>query len=171
MNSTQKMVTIAILTALATILHVVEALLPNPFPIPGVKLGLANIVALLALLRFDYKTGLQIAVLRTVLGSLLCGTFLTANFFFSFAGAVASTLCMAVLIHFSKKLSTIGISVAGAATHNLAQLCVAGFIIEQTGILFYLPMMLLVSIPTGIATGLVVKYLAKPLCGFPPFSI
>ena len=70
---TKKLAIIAMLVAQAAVLHFLESLLPNPIPIPGVKLGLANIIALLALLLFDFKTAMQITVLRTILGSLLSG--------------------------------------------------------------------------------------------------
>jgi heptaprenyl diphosphate synthase len=71
MTPTKKLAVIAMLVAQASVLHFVESLLPNPIPIPGVKLGLANIITLLALVIFDFKSAMQITVLRTVLGSLL----------------------------------------------------------------------------------------------------
>lgn len=163
MRSTKKLVTIAILVALATVLHVAEALLPNPFPIPGAKLGLANIVTLLALILFNWKTALQIVIMRTILGSLLSGTLLTTTFFFSFAGALTSTFVMAVLCRRNPGFSTIGISVAGAAAHNIGQLAIAGIFIEQAGLFAYLPVMLMISIPTGIITGTIVRVLLSHL--------
>jgi riboflavin transporter FmnP len=72
--STKRLALIAMLVAQATILHYLEGLLPNPVPIPGVKLGLANIITLLALILYDFKTALNVVVLRTILGSLLNGT-------------------------------------------------------------------------------------------------
>ena len=169
MVPTRKLTTIAILVALATILHLVESLIPIPFPVPGVKLGLANIVTLLALVLFDFKTAFIIALLRTVLGSLMSGTLLNIGFFLSFSGAVTATCLMAVLLHFATLLrsfsgfSLLGISVAGAAAHNLGQLAMAALLIRHTGIFFYLPIMLLSSVPTGFLTGLllieVLKYL------------
>jgi heptaprenyl diphosphate synthase len=161
--SLKKPATIAVLTAFATVLHIIEAFIPNPFPIPGIKLGLANIITLLALVIFDFKTGMQIAVLRTVLGSLLSGTLLTTGFFLSFSGALTSTIFMALVLRFFPCFSLIGISVAGAAAHNIGQLAIASLIVEHAGIFFYLPVMLFSSIPTGLITGFLVKYLLQSL--------
>jgi heptaprenyl diphosphate synthase len=167
--STKKLTTIAVLVALAIVLHIFEALIPIPFPIPGVKLGLANIVTLLALVIFDFKTAFMIACLRTLLGSLMSGTFLNIGFFLSFSGALTACCLMGILLplstslRFHSGLSIIGISVAGAAAHNLGQLAMAALIIKHTGIFLYLPIMLLSSVPTGFLTGLLLKELLKSL--------
>ncbi len=169
MVSTRKLTTIAVLVALAIVLHLFEALIPIPFPIPGVKLGLANIVTLLALVLFDFKTALTIAFMRTVLGSLLSGTLFNIAFFLSFSGAITATCVMAILLYLGKSLnfhfrfSLLGLSVAGAATHNLGQLAMAALLIKHSGIFYYLPVMLLSSIPTGILTGLLLRELLKHL--------
>lgn len=159
--TTKKLAVIAILVAQATVLHYVESLLPNPIPIPGVKLGLANIVTLLALVVFDFKTALNIILLRTVLGSLLNGTLFGVGFFMSFSGAVAAGCIMALLLRFFPVFSLIAISIAGAVAHSIGQLCMAALIITQPGIFYYLPAMLLFSVPTGIITGLLLKELLK----------
>ena len=169
MISTRKLTTIAVLVALAIVLHLFEALIPIPFPIPGVKLGLANIVTLLALVLFDFKTALTIAIMRTVLGSLLSGTLFNIAFFLSFSGAITATCVMAILLYLGKSLnfhlrfSLLGLSVAGAAAHNLGQLAMAALLIKHSGIFYYLPVMLLSSIPTGILTGLLLRELLKYL--------
>lgn len=161
MTPTKKLAIIAMLVAQASILHFVESLLPNPIPIPGVKLGLANIITLLALVVFDFRTAINITVLRTILGSLLSGTLFGVGFFMSFSGALVSTCIMAACLRTFSGLSLIGISVLGAAAHNLGQLLMAALILKFPGIIFYLPFMLLFSIPTGIIIGLLVKELVK----------
>lgn len=169
MVPTRKLTIIAVLVALAIVLHLFEALIPIPFPIPGVKLGLANIITLLALVLFDFKTAFIVAVLRTILGSLLSGTLLNIAFFLSFSGAITATCLMALLLYlgrlfrFHSGFSLLGISVAGAAAHNLGQLAMAALLIKHTGIFYYLPVMLLSSIPTGILTGLLLRELLKYL--------
>ncbi|MDD3269282.1 MAG: Gx transporter family protein [Syntrophomonadaceae bacterium] len=169
MVSTKRLTTIAVLVALAIVLHLFEALIPIPFPIPGVKLGLANIVTLLALVLFDSKTAFLIVILRTVLGSLLSGTLLNIAFFLSFSGAIAATCLMALLLQlapaasFKFRFSLLGISVAGAAAHNLGQLAMAALLIKHTGIFYYLPIMLLSSVPTGFLTGLLLRELLNYL--------
>lgn len=169
MNSTRKLTLIAVLVAQAIVLHIFEALIPIPIPIPGVKLGLANIVTLLALVLFDFKTALLIAVLRTVLGSLLSGTLLNIAFFMSFSGAMVSTCLMALIMHWvpfvriNARFSLVGISIAGAAAHNLGQLAIAALLIKNIAIFYYLPIMLVSSIPTGYLTGLLLRELLKYL--------
>ncbi|MGR6836644.1 Gx transporter family protein [Syntrophomonas erecta] len=166
---TRKLTIIAVLVAQAIVLHLFEALIPIPIPIPGVKLGLANIITLLALVIFDFKTGLLVAFLRTVLGSLLSGTLLNIAFFLSFSGAITATCLMALLIYWipSARLpsgySLLAISVAGAAAHNLGQLAMAALLIKHTAIFYYLPIMLLSSVPTGFLTGLLLRELLKYL--------
>jgi len=158
---TKKLAVIAMLVAQASVLHFLESLLPNPMPIPGVKLGLANIITLLAIVVFDFKTAVQITILRTILGSLLSGTLFGVGFFMSFSGALAATCCMAILWRSFSGFSLVGISVAGAIAHNLGQLIMAALILNFSGILFYLPVMLLFSVPTGFITGLLVNELVK----------
>jgi heptaprenyl diphosphate synthase len=149
------------LVAQASVLHFLESLLPNPIPIPGVKLGLANIITLVALVIFDFRTALQITVLRTILGSLLSGTLFGVGFFLSFSGAVTAACIMAVVTRRCRGFSIVGISVAGAAAHNLGQLAMASLILNFSGIFYYLPVMLLFSVPTGFFTGLLVKQLVE----------
>jgi len=159
LTPTKKLAIIAMLVAQASVLHFLESMLPNPVPIPGVKFGLANIITLFALVIFDFKTAMQITVLRTILGSLLSGTLFGVGFFMSFSGALTSTCLMALLLYSFSGFSLLGVSVAGAAAHNLGQLAMAALILHFPGIIYYLPVMLLFSVPTGIITGLLVKEL------------
>lgn len=161
MTTTKKLAVIAILIAQASVLHYLESLFPNPLPIPGVKLGLANIITLLALIIFDFKTAMQITVMRTILGSLLSGTLFGMGFFMSFSGAVASAVLMALLLRISKDFHVVVISIIGAIAHNLGQLLMASLVLRFPGIFFYLPVMLFFSVPTGIITGLLLNELVK----------
>ncbi len=161
MVSAKKLALIAMLVAQAAVLHYLESLFPNPVPIPGVKLGLANIITLVALVVFDFRTALQITVLRTILGSLLAGTLFGMGFFMSFAGAVTATIVMALVLRIFKMLGMVSISILGAIAHNIGQLIMAAFILHFPGIFLYLPAMLAFSIPTGILTGLLINELVK----------
>jgi len=146
--------TTAILVALASVLHAVEALIPLPYIVPGAKLGLANIVALYAVMTMGLGQALAVSFLRTLLGSLLSGTFLNLGHYLSTSGAMLSTLVMYLASRTRGRLSVVGISVAGSFTHNVAQLLTAAFLLRQTGVLFYLPYLLFFAIPTGIFAGL-----------------
>ena len=154
-NGVQTLTRVAIMVALATALHVVEALIPVPYIVPGAKLGLANIVALYAVMTMGLGQSMAISFLRTLLGSLLSGTFLNVGYYKHFR-ALLSTLVMYGLRKVSQgKFSIVGISVAGSITHNVAQLLVASLILRQIGIMFYLPYLLFFALPTGIFVGIV----------------
>lgn len=162
--ATRKMVQLALLVSLGIALHLLENMLPLTyvFPVPGAKLGLANIVTLLALWLFGPWEGLAVVLLRSVLGSVLGGTFLTPTFYFSFAGALGSGLVMGLVVARAReRFSLVGISIMGAIVHNLSQLLVAVLVIQHWGILVYFPYMLLFALPPGYFNGLVVNYLVR----------
>lgn len=155
-SRTFRLVYLAVLVAMAMALHAVEGMLPLPHLVPGARLGLANIIALYAVTTFGLVPALAVSVLRTFLGSLITGTFLTFAFFLSFSGALLSTVVMwAVFTAGQGRVSLAGVSVAGAVTHNLTQLGMAAYLLRQWAILVYLPYLLLFAIPTGIFVGLV----------------
>lgn len=133
--------------------------MPNPFPVPGVKLGLANIITLLTLVLFEFKTALTVTLLRAVLGSLLSGTLFGFGFLLSVSGALSATCLMALFLRFLPAFSLIGVSVIGAIAHNLGQLSMAALLMSYSGIFYYLPVMMLFSLPTGLLIGILAKKL------------
>lgn len=163
MFSTRRLVYLSLLLAMATTLHVLEGFFPIPLPVPGVKLGLANIVTLLVLYLYDLRAGLTVAIARVLLGSLLGGTFLSPGFFLGLTGAVVSTLLMALLVNKTHCFSLLGISLAGAVGHNLGQLLMAALLLQNRAIFFYLPVLLLAAIPTGLMTGYILQSLLDRL--------
>ena len=163
MSKTKKLVLLGILVSLAAALHALEALIPNPVPIPGAKLGLANIITLVTLTLFGWREGVVVVVLRVLIGSLLGGTFLGLGFLLSFSGAVFSLLIMYGLIRFAPSFSVIGVSVGGAVAHNLAQVTIAALVTQTPYLYFFLPVLLLLSVPTGIFTGIAAKAVRNSL--------
>ncbi len=163
MNNTRRLALLGILTAIAIAIHSLEAMLPMPLPVPGVKLGLANAVTLLALVLLGGRMALKVAVVRVLLSSLIFGSFLSLPFFLSLGGGLSASLIMILCYRYIKGLSIIGVSLAGALMHNLAQLAVAGFIMGRGEIIYYLPVLLISAIPMGFIIGLSVKYLQAPL--------
>lgn len=163
MFTTRRLVFLALLTALGTALHLVEALLPLPLPLPGVKLGLANLVTLLALSFYGFRDGLTVALARVVLGALLTGLFLSPAFLLSVSGALASTAVMALLLRWTRCFSLLGISMAGAVAHNLGQLGAAALLLQSSAVYFYLPVLLVAGIPTGLCTGYLLTLLLERL--------
>ncbi len=158
-QGTRRMVFMGLLVALATALHVVEGMLSIPLPVPGVKLGLANVVTLLAIYLYGFRDGLTVALMRVLLGSLISGMFLSPGFLLGLTGAVVSTMIMALLLKHTTCFSMIGISMAGAAAHNMGQLLAACLILQNSALIYYLPVLLLTGIPTGIFTGVLLNSL------------
>ncbi len=153
----------ALLITFAVVIHTVEAALPVPMPVPGVRLGLANIITLLALIIFGLRSALLVAVMRSFLGSLFFGGLFSFGFWLSLGGGLISTLVMAlVLLAYNRGyVSLVSVSIIGAAAHNFTQLALASLIIGTFTLLQgYLPLLLLLSVPTGFFTGLAVHYLS-----------
>ncbi|WP_051412017.1 Gx transporter family protein [Halonatronum saccharophilum] len=163
MKKTRGLMILSLLVAGAIVLHIVEFMLPTTLLFPGAKLGLANIITLFTLINFGFKSGLQVLILRILISSLLIGTFLTTGFFLSLTGGLLSFLVMSYFYYNHKCFSIIGISVLGAAFHNLGQVLMAFILIESWMIIFYLPYLLMLSLPTGIFIGVVVIKLEKYL--------
>lgn len=153
---------VAVLVTFAVVIHTVEAALPLPMPVPGVRLGLANIITLLALVFYGLQSGLAVAVLRTFLGSLITGGFLGFGFWLSLAGGISSCLVMVAALTLVRNgwATLLSVSVLGAVTHNLVQLALAAAIVSNPALFTgYFPLMLLLAVPTGIFTGLAAFYL------------
>lgn len=164
--TTRKMVNIALLITFAVVIHTVEAFIPIPLPVPGAKLGLANIITLLTLIVYDFKSGLMVAVIRSILGSIFIGNFLSFGFLFSLSGALLSTVVMALFLPLerSHKISLVSVSILGAVSHNTAQVVAAAFLIGNFYIIAtYLPILLVLALPTGFFTGLATQYLQKTM--------
>lgn len=162
MNKTRRTVYLGLMVGLALGLHIFEAMLPLPHLFPGAKLGLANIVSLYVILNFGVKEAVLISLLRTVLGSLFAGTFLTITFFLSFTGGVASAIVMGLVYLLLKDhVSVIGISILGALTHNVAQILVAAYFVGTFGIIVYLPYLLVFALPTGFFVAVITQQMQR----------
>ena len=159
MKQSRKMVYMSLLTSQALVLHYLEGLLP-PLA-PGTRLGLANIISLIALHLFGLREAMTIVVIRSVLGPILGGS--PMGILYSLAGGTLSCIVMAVLYsRFNKYFSLPGISVAGAVFHNIGQILTASVVYGTIGILFtYLPVLMLSSVITGNFIGLAAKYIIR----------
>jgi len=152
----------ALLVTFAVVIHTVEAAMPLPMPVPGVRVGLANIITLLTLVLFGLRSGLLLAVLRSILGSIFIGGLFGFGFWLSITAGAASALAMSLVLVLRNKgmVSLLSVSVVGAAVHNLVQLSMASVIIASFDLLMgYFPFLILLSVPTGIFTGLAANYL------------
>ena len=148
----KKIATSALMIALAMILSFVESQIPSFFPIPGIKLGLANIAVIFALYRLSIKDAIVVSLIRVVVVSTLFGTSLTLAY--SLSGAVLSLLIM-VLLKKSDRFSIVGVSVAGGISHNIGQIIMAIILMHNRVISYYLPFLIISGIVTGVVIGLV----------------
>ena len=151
MNKTKKMVLLSILVSIALVIYLIEAQIPILFP--GIKLGLANSISLVALMLLGWKEAFLIMVLRTLLGSMFGGSL--SAFMFSIAGGILSNIVMVLLYKwFKNSLGIPTISVCGAVFHNIGQLLVASFVVQDLRIYIYLPLLLISAIVTGYFIGI-----------------
>lgn len=154
----QNIYKITLLVSISCVLQITESLIPHP--IPGLRLGLANAMTLIALDTLGFGAAMEVAVLRTVLSSCIMGTFLSPSFILSFAGAFLSTLVMGFFYWLSRrarvlKLSLVGISIVGAFCHSMVQLYLAYLLlIRHPGIFIFLPWLCVGSVVMGWFTGI-----------------
>jgi heptaprenyl diphosphate synthase len=159
----KRLVSMALLVALGVILHRVEALLP--LPAPWIKLGLANVMTLLALVFLGFREALIVTGMRVFLGAIIGGTFLGPTFFLSFTGGLAAILMMALVYRKGAgPFSLIGVSVVGAVIHVLAITFSVYFVfIPQNAFLHLLPIFLSLALVSGILTGIAGNILSDQL--------
>ncbi len=154
-NRTKTIALCGLLTAVALVLSLIEKLFPLQavVPIPGVKLGLANVVTVFALAKLDMKRALAILLCRVTLGSVFLGSI--TGFAFSLCGGLLALLVMRLLLPLrGRALSLLGVSVAGAAAHNIGQICAAIGVLGTFDVIGYLPLLLVSAVPLGLVTGL-----------------
>ncbi|MGI6424876.1 MAG: Gx transporter family protein [Tepidanaerobacteraceae bacterium] len=158
----RKMIYLSLLVTCGIVLHIIENMFPVPFPIPGAKLGLANIISLLAIVIYGLKEGLIISALRCIIGAFLIGSL--SSLIYSLSGAVLSTIVMALAYeYFNKIFSLVGISILGGVTHNFTQITIASLALSTSGLFFYLPYLMVIGLFTGLFTGLVANFVKQYL--------
>ena len=161
MDKTRKLMYMSLLVAMALMLHIIERNIPVPFVTPGAKLGLTNLVTLIALytLPSQWDT-LKIIVVRLLLSTIFGGS--VSSLLYGGAGAMLSFLGML----FTKKVgksavSRIGVSAVGAVSHNIGQIIVASLIVQHLGVILYLPILSIAGITTGIFVGMSANYVIR----------
>lgn len=151
-----------VFTALALIFSYVETLIPFQFGIPGVKLGLANLIIVIVLYKTDWKEALLLSIVRIVLAGFIFGSLF--SILYSLAGGILSLAVMALL---KKKdsFSVMGVSMAGGVAHNVGQLIVAMIVVETYQVGYYLPVLLIAGLITGAVIGIVAGEVLKRIRG------
>ena len=156
---TKKLTLLALLSAIALTIFMVEAQIPPLLPIPGIKLGLANIVTVFTVFTLGAKEGIAVLFIRIFLGAVFAGNFSTI--FYSAAGGA---LAIAVTILLRKILTKKQLWVAGclgAIAHSIGQMAMAITLLATPSLILYLPVMIVISIITGLFTGLCAQFLVN----------
>jgi len=146
---------LGIFVSYALVMSLIERMIPMSFSIPGMRLGLSNVVVLLALYLFPLSRALILTILKCLMAAMFAGSFVAL--LYSLGGSLLSFAVMAAMIRlFREHISPLGVSVAGAAFHNIGQILVACMLFESWALLIYLPVLLLIGIGTGAAIGILV---------------
>lgn len=152
----KKLMFLSLLISSGLVLSIIENMIPVPIPIPGVKLGLANVVFLLTLVLFGFKEAMIVVIIRGLTMSLATGN--VSGVIYSLPSSMISTVVMALVYkYFSNYFSLVGVSLLGAVAFNTVQVGIASLIMQNIRIFSYLPIMILTSIFTGCFIGLTAK--------------
>lgn len=149
-----------VFTALALIFSYVETLIPISFGIPGVKLGLANLIIVIALYKMRLSEAYLLSVVRVVLSGFIFGNYF--SIIYSLVGGLLSLTAMACLKK-NDGFSVMGVSVAGGVCHNIGQLIVAMLVVETFSVAYYVPVLLVAGVATGLVIGLVANGMIRRL--------
>ena len=160
-HTTQDDHRVAKLAALAIGLHLIEAVVPSP--LPGVKPGIANIVTLYVLYRFDFVTAAWVSLLRVFASSLLFGNFLSPSFVLSLSGAIMSLVALYFAQYLPRRyFGPVSLSILAAFAHMLAQLLLVRFwLIPHAGVAYLIPIFMLAALFFGLINGVVANILLK----------
>lgn len=153
---------LGMMTTLALILSYLESLIPIFVGIPGVKLGLANLVIVFLLYRMKIQDAILVSVMRILLSGFMFGNMM--SIIFSLVGSIFSIGAMCLFKRW-KGFSIVGVSIAGGCAHNFGQLCVAAFVVQTSRIIYYFPILMISGILTGFVIGVLLqstlKYIPK----------
>lgn len=150
---------VARLTALAIGLHLVESIVPSP--LPGVKPGIANIVTLYVLYRFDFATAAWVSLLRVFASAFLLGQFLSPSFVLSLSGAISSLVVLGVAMHLPKRwFGPVSLSILAAFAHIAGQLAIVRlWLIPNAGVAYLIPVFAGAALLFGLINGLITRQL------------
>ena len=161
MPKTKKLALMAVLTAIALTIFMLEAQLPAPVPIPGVKLGLANIVTLTAMLILGRCEAGAILAARIVMGAVFAGN--PSAMLYSAAGGVLAYAAMCLLVGVVPEKRLWAVSAVSAVAHNMGQLLACVLVVKTPGVFIYAPALIVSGVITGVFTGFGAMYLVRAL--------
>lgn len=156
MNKTKRIVLDGILTGTALIIFVIESNIPALIPIPGIKLGLANIISLFAMLNLSAAEAFSILAARIILGAFFTGS--PSVLLYSLVGGAGSLAAEYFLLRLLGKNKIWAVSSFGGIVHNILQLICASLVTQTAAVFWYLPALILSGLITGLFTGLCIYY-------------
>lgn len=156
--TTKKTAQLGVYIALAMILSYVESLIPFSFGVPGIKLGLTNVVTVIMMYTYGIPGALGVAVLRAVLSGFMFGN--AFSLIYSVAGCVLSFIFMYILKK-TNHFAIISVSAAGGVMHNVGQLIVAANVVKTYSVIYYAPVLIIAGVFTGIIIGIVSDEIVK----------
>ncbi|MBH1941402.1 Gx transporter family protein [Mobilitalea sibirica] len=154
----KKVATYGLLVALAFILSYIESLIQIPFAVPGIKLGLANLVVITALYSMGAKEAFVLSLIRILLVGFTFGN--PSTMMFSLGGGLLSWALMSIF-KWSKLFSIVGVSIIGGVSHNIGQILVAIFVVDNINLFYYLPFLLVSGVVTGTLIGILGAMIVK----------
>ena len=149
---------LGVMLGLAMVFSYIETMIPVSFAIPGIKLGLANIVTMVILYVVGWKEAVILALIRIMLSTILFGNM--SMLIYSLAGGALSIIIM-ILLKRLRFFSVTGVSVCGGVGHNAGQLLAAMIVLENQNIIYYLPVLIISGAATGIVTGIAAAFITK----------
>jgi len=152
-GSTRSMMIVAMLVCVAMVLSIIESFIPLSFTIPGIKLGLANLVVLCGIYVLSFRQALTLAILKCLMTAWIFGSF--SAFLFSVVGTLLSFFVMWLLVR--HKVGTVIVSCVGAVCHNIGQIAVAALVVGSSKVFYYLPILIIVGAAAGLVIGLCVR--------------
>lgn len=161
MPKTKKLALMAVLTAIALTIFMLEAQLPAPVPIPGVKLGLANIVTLTTMLILGRREAGAVLAARIIMGAVFAGN--PSAMLYSAAGGVLAYAAMCVLVGIVPEKRLWAVSAVSAVAHNMGQLLACVLVVKTPGVFIYAPALIVSGVITGVFTGFGAMYLVRAL--------
>lgn len=159
MPKTKKLALMSVLTAIALTIFMIEAQLPSPVPIPGVKLGLANIITLTTMLILGKKEAGAVLAVRIIMGAMFSGT--PSTLLYSAAGGVLAYAVMCVLVGRVDEKRLWAVSAVSAVAHNIGQLAACVMVVKTAGVFLYAPALIISGVITGVFTGFGAMYLVR----------
>jgi heptaprenyl diphosphate synthase len=156
----KKIAILGILTSMALMLSIMERIIPLSVAIPGVKLGLANLIIVYVMIKYGLKDAVSVSISRIILASIFAGGM--NSFLYSLSGATLSLIFMAIVYKtFGDSITAIGVSVTGGFFHCVGQVLMAVIYLQNIGMLLYLPMIAWAGIISGVLIGFISQLLLQ----------